>query len=129
MLRKIIILAFFFYVTSANADSQFECRERTGTVIVDLYLDTFTNFNRMEIRNLRTGFYSFSYPRETRLRCSVNHKCYLSNDGTHEFFLRLDKRDVLENTARFTSIYFEVRNFRTNRIGNEFLNCTKFYVR
>lgn len=129
MFKKLVTLLFFCYVMSSHADSQFDCRDRTGTVLVDIYIDTITNFNRLETRNLRNGFYSFSYPSETFFRCNPNYKCYLSNDGFHEFFMRLEKRDILENTARFTTIYFEVRNFRTNRIGNEFLNCTKFYVK
>jgi hypothetical protein len=127
MIKKIVILIFCFYVASSHAWVQFDCRDRTGSVLVDVFLDKFSSFNRMETRNLRTGFYSFSYPREIISRCSSNYKCFISNDGIHEFFLRVDSRDILGSPNRFTTLYLEVRNYRTNRVGNEFLNCTKFY--
>lgn len=131
MIKNLLILFFLFYCTSSfsYSDTQIECRDRTGTVLIDIYLDSISNFNRLEVRNLRNGFYSFSTPRETVFRCSENFKCYLSNDNFYDFFMRIDKKDVTENTARFIVIYFEIRNFRTGGISNEFLNCTKFYVK
>jgi hypothetical protein len=127
MIKKIAILFFCFYVMSARAWVHFDCTDRTGYVLVDTYLDKFSRFNRLEVRNLRTNFYSFSYPREVLARCSSSYKCFFSNDGLHEFFIRVDARDLNPSPNRFSRLYLEIRNYRTNRIISEFLNCNKFY--